>query len=243
MKKTYKFITSASLALLVLGLYAPAVNAVDSEAKIEFKQPEEAPAILNPEDPDNPLNPLPDKPSGQAGVLTLDYVSNFNFGTQELSAEKETYNAVNELTPFAQVTDVRGTGKGWKLTAQFKGFRQDEERSLKGSTITLTNGDVVSREDTMLMDNNKPEITSGEIKLSDGGQVTDITVADDGKGKGTWLTRWQDNENNNAGNDNVRLTVPAAVATIGDHTGTITWTLYNAPDGTEQESLYDPNES
>lgn len=40
-------------------------------------------------------------------------------------------------------------------------------------------------------------------------------------------------------NKSVSLTVPTAVATVGKHKGTITWTLYNTPSGTEQEPLND----
>ncbi|WP_168125802.1 hypothetical protein [Aerococcus sp. HMSC10H05] len=44
-------------------------------------------------------------------------------------------------------------------------------------------------------------------------------------------------------NKSVTLTVPAAVATEGKHKGPTTWTLYNTPDGTEQEPLNDSQSS
>lgn len=104
----------------------------------------------------------------------------------------------------------------------------------------------MSSEDTKSINSEPKTYTTEPVTLSfddNGGQATNITVAENGQGKGTWLTRWKDNDESTDVNESVSLTVPAAVATKGDHTGSISWTLYNTPDGNEQEPLYDPNES
>lgn len=239
MKKFKKVLTALSIGLIGAGLYTPTVNALDSNAYVEFENPTTSPTILDPENPDGePLeNPGQDGViSNQTGPLTLDYVSNFYFGSQVLSSKNESYDATDQRTPFAQVTDVRGTGAGWRLIATLNGFTQDGEASLPGSIINLYNSSLITTGDNT---NDKPT-TSPEIVLSQ--NAVDITTATDGQGKGTWLTTWDDEDTTTANNQNVVLNVPAASATAGEHTGTITWTLYNTPTGTDSEPVNQPTE-
>ncbi|AMB97013.1 WxL domain-containing protein [Aerococcus urinaeequi] len=229
MKKINKFMAALSIGLIGAGLYTPTVDALTSNATVDFTNPSEAPAIVNPDNPDGePLeNPNTDgEVSGEFGPLTLDYVSNFDFGSQILSSKNESYVATNNRTPFAQVTDVRGTGAGWRLVATLNGFTQEDETSLEGSTISLSNGNVVTTSDTNSVP--APAVTS-EITLTTG-ESSDVTVAELTEGRGTWLTVWDNNQN-------VVLNVPAASATVGQHTGTITWTLYNTPTETDSEPV------
>src|SRR5699024_5979182 len=97
-------------------------------------------------------------------------VSNFDFGSHELSRNEQKYSAVNERTPFAQVTDVRGTGAGWRLVAQFSGFTQNGADSLQGAKIKLYNSDLVTTTDN---GNDEPTTPSSEIVLNQ--DTVDIT--------------------------------------------------------------------
>ena len=235
MKKFNKILTALSLGLIGAGLYTPTVDALTSNATVDFTNPTQAPAIVNPDNPGGePLeNPETDgEVSGEFGSLTLDYVSNFDFGSHELNRNEQNYFAENQRTPFAQVTDVRGTGAGWRLVAQFNGFTQDGNASLQGAEINLTNSELVTTQDNM---NTAPTTSSAGIVLNQ--NAADITIAEEGQGKGTWLTKWADDDNAAAFNQSVVLSVPAAVATAGEHTGTITWTLYNTPTGTDSEPV------
>ena len=82
------------------------------------RDPEDPTEPLDPTDPDNPT----DEPTHNKGPLSLDYVSSIDFGTQKINMyEKETYQSTS-LKPFIQITDNRGTGAGWKVTASASSF-------------------------------------------------------------------------------------------------------------------------
>lgn len=238
-KKLLSIIAVAGVGVASVWPTLSTVYATTSKATVDFIAPTTAPDILNPDNPNDPVTPGQideGEETNQVGVLTLDYVSNFNFDTQKLSAKNETYYATNEQTPFAQVTDVRGTGEGWHLTAQLASFtvKTDEtdetvEASLPGVSITLKN----AQNATQAGDVNAAPITSQEVNLSADKTAATITTAEANKGMGSWITRWLDQDSDVEGNENVALHVPAAVATKGAHTADITWTLYNTPTGDE----------
>lgn len=232
MKKNVKNL-SLLFALLLTGTMVTPVNAATSNASVEFIAPTAAPEILNPD------NPNEDATSGQieegsitneVGVLTLDFASNFVFGENELSATAESYNLLNVTTPFVQVTDVRGTGEGWRLTASLSGFTESAQPSLPGAKILLANTTVVaSDENTSAL--NTPTTEIGTIVLtSDNTEINITTATEPNRGMGTWLTRWQDDDADiSNGNANVTLEIPASVARTGNHNAKITWTLYDTP--------------
>lgn len=236
MKLHKKFLSLGLISTMLLSAVAvPTAEALDSEASVEFVGPSAPADILNPDNPDNENGATEDQlnegnTSNEVGALTLDFVSNLNFGTHELSANPETYYAENTTTPFAQVTDVRGTGEGWRLVASMSSFEQGEGEtatdSLPGATITLENGSNVT---TATNGAATPE-TLSPIVLSSDNEVQDITIAEANEGLGTWITRWTDSDAETDFNQSVSLDVPAAVATKGAHNSTITWTLYNAPE-------------
>lgn len=241
MKLHKKFLSLGLMSTLLLSAVAvPTAEALDSAASVEFDAPSEPADILDPDNPDDENGATEDQlnegnTSNEVGALTLDFVSNLNFGTHELSANPETYYAQNTTTPFAQVTDVRGTGEGWRLVASMSSFEQGEgetaTNSLPGATITLENGSNVTSSTNLAA---TPE-TLSPIVLSSDNVVQDITTAEDNEGLGTWITRWTDSDAETDFNQSVSLDVPAAVATEGAHNSTITWTLYNAPTGSEVE--------
>lgn len=189
---------------------------------------------VTPVDPTNPTKPLvpsgptdpTDPPTGNAGSLTLDYVSSVEFGANEISNKTEVYSAKSKK-PFIQVTDRRGTGEGWSIVAKSSKFTNGTVDTLPGAIISFKNGTTVS-----LSTGGSPVINKTISLNTDGSIASTVVAASAGTGFGTWVTRWlgpTPEENDGALNDNVTLTIPAGSATVGNHEATITWTLTDAP--------------
>lgn len=226
----------ASLIILLFQVEALAVvsSTGESKATITFKMtddgetpprdPEDPTEPLDPTDPDNPT----DEPTHNAGPLSLDYVSSIDFGVQEVNInEEKTYESIS-LKPFIQITDNRGTGSGWKVSAAASSFNDGTNDTLSGAVITFNNGEVVSPTGLAAPTPNQ------EVVLSTNGVAVDVVTAQKNTGLGTWLNRWfptldETRTFNMETNDNVTLKVPAGVATVGTHKATITWTLTDAP--------------
>lgn len=237
MKINKKLLSVVAIGTLGLITFTPVTNAATSEANVSFTSPTSAPDILNPDNPEEVIDPDQEdgKQTNEVGVLTLDFVSHLYFGPNELSLITEPIPAKNTTTPFAQVTDLRGTGAGWQLVAELGEFtNQDGAPTLPGSTITLNNGQA-NANGTTLGVSSSPEVTPSIILSND--TVADVTKAiqdpeeENAPGMGTWLTTWM--------NENITLDIPNTVASEGEHTATITWTLYDAPSGASGGSLVD----
>ena len=110
------------------------------KAKRHPLDPEDPKEPLDPDDPNNP----DDEPTGNDGPLSLDYVSSIDFGTQKVIINKEQTYESTSLKPFIQITDNRGTGAGWKVTAAASPFNDGTKDTLSGAKITFNNGEVVS---------------------------------------------------------------------------------------------------
>lgn len=217
-------------------LFAPSAFAVtsegDSKASIKFKA---GTGIVNPVDPEDPSKPIePTDPSnptdpgtGNTGSLTLDYVSSVNFGEHEVSSKEESYSSTARK-PFIQVSDRRGTGAGWKVTATASAFKNEEgTASLSGAELSFKNGETASTSTTAT----SPKAIQTVELPTDGTSIVNVVSAKESEGMGTWINRWFGATPNDTAslNDNVKLTIPAGSATLGDHEATITWTLSDAP--------------
>lgn len=215
--KTIKLtaLTALLFSATVLGTTAFAEEAVNKDV------PREAKFILEPGGDDNgPVDPIkPIKPpTGQKGNLTIDAVSNFNFGTKKIDKATQVYNAVLEggESLGAQVTDVRGTGAGWNLTATISAFENKAKtRVLKGAEVTIPVG-LVS---TNSVDESKLAIAEG-VTLNASPKTVFHATADNGMG--TWA-----NEFEGLG-ENVQLKVPTGNY-ADTYTAEITWALADAP--------------
>ncbi|WP_271004824.1 WxL domain-containing protein [Listeria seeligeri] len=219
-----------------LTLMAPTAFAVtsegDSKASVNFKA---GTGIVNPVDPTDPTQPLdpidPSNPTdpgtGNTGSLTLDYVSSVSFGEQEVSSSEQTYSATSRK-PFIQVSDRRGTGKGWSVTATASSFQdEDDASSLAGATLSFKNGESASASTTT----SSPTASQNVNLPTDGTSIVKVVSAKETEGKGTWINRWfgATPDDTDSLNDNVKLTIPGGSATLGSHEATISWTLSDAP--------------
>lgn len=226
MKKRYitAFFCACGFSLFCFSLpvLATTASSATSSATVTFTPGTEPTSPVDPDDPSKPLDP-PGRGTGEAGPLSIDYVPNITFGSQAISASQKVYNA-NELKPFVQVTDIRGTGAGWNVIAKASSFNDETGDSLKGSTISFVGGYVISANSSA----SKPTASTLVVLTTDNAEST-VLVAAENSGLGTWVDRWYPTETTASSNDNVTLTVPAGSATAKTHTSTITWTLADAP--------------
>lgn len=206
-----------TLAIASTGTSDATVEFIEGSGTTEPVDPENPSIPLDPTDSENPTDP----PTGNVGPLSLDYVSSINFGINDISVNREIYESTS-LKPFIQVTDRRGTGAGWVVTAQASEFTANGEPTLQGSVINFTNGEVLS-----ISTSSAPNPISN-ISLHTGGDAAQVVFAPVNTGLGTWINRWFPSADS-ATNDNVTLEVPAGAATIGNHSAVITWTLTDAP--------------
>lgn len=234
--KTIKLVSAAALisifslsGVVTLAAENAAPAGGVSKTHISFKANDEPTGPVNPTDPDQPVDPDepidptdPENPgTGNEGPLTIDYISNIQFGEQEIKSGDTIYNASNE-SPFVQITDKRGTGAGWTLSAQTKGFQTaDGKKQLKGATLTFQNGQVKTR-----TGNVSAAPTAADVTFNNADAKVVMTAKKDA-GRGTWVDVFSGEADNN---ENVQLKVLEGSADANvDYEAEINWTLANAP--------------
>lgn len=225
---TMIFIVMVAMFSMSQVILAELPSTGESNATVKFTPATTIPEVVDPTDPTEPFEPTEpnptDPPTGNVGPLSLDYVSSIDFGVNEISAETEVYHATS-MKPFIQITDRRGTGEGWNVTAQMTEFTTNDilDASLPGAILTLSNGEALPALGTPVA-----PTSIQSVILSAGGAATQVISAPIDTGLGTWINRWFPTESEEL-NDNVALSVPATSAMVGDHAATITWTLTDGP--------------
>lgn len=180
---------------------------------------------INPDKTDPPVNPDPIDPdnggTGNKGPLSIDYVSNIEFGEHEITSGTQIYNAQNE-NPFIQVSDNRGTGAGWKLSATASEFTNaDGSKVLKGAELSFKNGEVKTKANNVSKKAVHHDVT---FNNTDAKVLMDAAVD---AGRGTWLDVFSGKAGNN---DKIQLKVLEGSADAAvDYTATINWELADAP--------------
>lgn len=190
-----------------------------STAKIGVKQ-------QDPDDPIDPIGPIdnddtPDNsndPTGNTGILRVDYISNINFGEQTISGKVETYRASTpKLRTEAQVSDLRGSGAGWHLQVNYDtekpGFVTTNNQVLKGAELTFPAGTTKSTQD-----NQSAQPVANTVTV--GNEAQNIMDATSMTGLGTWV--------DDMNTQDITLKVPSGNMQ-GDYTATLVWTLTDAP--------------
>ncbi len=145
----------------------------------------------------------------EQGILSLDQVTNFNFGTssiQEIATDEQVIQATsNEVT---SITDYRGPNQaGWQLTAQLSKMTNASDNELVNAKVTL-NGTTASGDAALV---------AGTELMVGATDPTLIASADGTTGLAT----------NDFNFSNASLTVPKQNVNSGTYSGTITWTLSN----------------
>ena len=228
--KFSNYVLAVLLPVFLLLSTGPAAFAATSQATITFTV-DGTPEVLDPVDPDSLFDPADpsnpdDEATGNTGLLTLDYVSSVDFGTQKVSMSARTYSSTTRK-PFIQVTDRRGDGGlGWSVTAKATPFKDATAvTGLNGAVLTFKNGTAAT---TTGNDFPAPGTVVSEVILSTDNTAAEVVTAAPGQGVGPWLIRWLSPSGSET-NQNVTLSVPAGAASEGAFTSTITWTLSATP--------------
>lgn len=229
-------------------------NSLTSNGSVQFipnTDPVDPVNPVNP-DPDNPVRPIdptkPDGPdNGTDGPLSLDYVSSFDFGLNQISTKDQVYyaraqkyqGAVADTPNYVQVSDNRGTNAGWRLTVA-------QTSPLKATTETLNNvlrGAQISLQQPSTKSNggSTAPVAKELVTLMDDGTAEMVVTAAQNTGAGTWATSWgtvEKAQQINAQNEKETVTITKAVAlavpgkTPKDavtYQTTLNWTLSDAP--------------
>ncbi|EUJ29203.1 cell surface protein with WxL domain [Listeria floridensis FSL S10-1187] len=188
---------------------------------------------VNPADPNNPHEP------GTSGPLSIDYVSNFDFGSQVIESKDKTYYAKLDhvlatststeldVPNFVQVTDKRGSNVGWKLSVKQNG----QFATTSGTVKTLNNAVLSFVQGTPKSLTAASYAPTGQAVSLDPNGTSSSTVATAaaGKGMGTWTVAF--GADANAAKTGVSLFVPMDTAKeVGaKYETTLTWSLENTP--------------
>ncbi|WP_010052766.1 WxL domain-containing protein [Carnobacterium maltaromaticum] len=253
-----KFILIMGVGLLVLPtLSVQADDTTSSETLPPQNNTSKSSVGLTPGEPTEPHELLLDiwHPTKHIGSLTIDAVTGFKFSEITLSSYgKEVYaivarDEVNGETPpidtglldrgytlAAQVTDVRGTGAGWTLTASISDF-SDGEKKLKGAIfsfpVSAVYSDRFSEEEEAAPISKEAVFDTSNVELP-------ILVAEPDTGLGSWIIffdtddrgisyPWLMDKNGNFHRyGGPSLYVPSGNL-AGNYVAAITWSLRDAP--------------
>lgn len=182
------------LALGILSVSALGIplNASAAEANPTVSMTSEATLTINP------------------GILSLDSVSNFDFGTgniEDFALQEKVITTVSNET--SSVSDFRGPNTaGWQLTAKLSTIKNASQNELANAKVTLKGSETAG--DAALTAN--AELVAGAA------DPTSIATANGTTGLAI----------NTFDFSTTTLTVPQQNVYGGDYTGTITWTLTNS---------------
>lgn len=208
------FVSLGTVMLLAQSNFMVVAHAdeADSKATLELKP------TTGPTEPVKPIEPAEPggEETGNAGPLSIDYVTNFNFGEHELETSQIVYNLEDKPTNAnVQVTDNRGTGDGWTLQVSLSEFTTAEKVTLKGAELALPVREVKSVIGNI---SNAPDFEKDMVLTP--GSLQTLMSAKEEAGMGTWAAMYD--------SENIALSVPS-----GNHSGQyeakLTWTLADVP--------------
>ncbi|MDT6979957.1 WxL domain-containing protein [Levilactobacillus zymae] len=231
--KRWMLILVASLALGAGWPLARASASTDSKttsAKVTVKSDLSTDPVP-PVDPDGSGNPFPgdsndpnNQGTGSRGHLTLDYISNLKFQQQGITGNFITATATNSRA-FVQISDRRGTGKGWSLMLKPEPLvGQQDASTITAATLSLgyayflSSGANITKAPSFVA---KSALPMNSYSLVARAQ----DVPGDRQGMGTWLLRL-----NTKSTDPVSLEVASSAVTAQQtYKGTLSWLLTDTP--------------
>ncbi|MGG5305758.1 hypothetical protein IGJ83_000375 [Enterococcus pernyi] len=196
---------------------------------------------LDPLDPEAEVEPEnhPELPESQ-GLLSIDFVSQFNFGSQGISLHNQTYYAQpqrllnedgtvkekEERPNYVQISDRRPDNErsGWQLSVTQNGqFSNQSGHELIGSEIQLLNQELVTAQGgtaPTLQEKTAQRIIPNTKKI--------LLLADKESGTGTWIYRFGDQQ---TADKSVGLYIPKGTNPEATSYSTkLTWELSAVPD-------------
>ncbi|MCD2074679.1 WxL domain-containing protein [Listeria monocytogenes] len=241
----------------------------DSKGIVKFDKsttPDPDPVNPDPVDPD-PVIPDPtDPPVGTDGLWIL-AVSDWDFGTHNVSSLSSgalnvhaaddtisTYVDVNgngqqdlpgevsvtkKVTPYAQISDVRGTNTGWTLSVTGSAFKDSSTpaKTIPGAELTIPKSTVSSATSTAQAPTGYDSVT---ISMTGGAAVPVMAAKDmqtatptnfnDDQGMGTWTDSFGSQAVSATDTSKPKLSIPKNVVVAdGTYQSTLTWTLSDTP--------------
>lgn len=185
---------------------APETSTVTTTLK-ESSTPIVTPPIVTPTDPAGITD--------QKGPLSLDFVSPLDFGESEITTGTQTLKAQGTNKLGLQVTDIRGTGAGWKVDVALSKF-QGSTNTIKGAVLTLPVGTLATENEAGIAIA-APIATT--VALSPEGASGTVLSATKDNGLGTWFSEFN--------KETTTLKIPSGnYADV--YSATLTWTLSNA---------------
>lgn len=233
MKKTNKLLALLSASALLGLTFANTVNAQESTSSVSFEAGKDKNEVADPLNPTTPIKPEspanPDDPANKGteapGPLSIDYVSNFDFGVRTISSRDDKHTLSSkpgkaaQQTPFIQVTDNRGNPTGWNLTAKISSFTTTDGDTLPGAKLTIGSKNAKATA-AFKNPNGAPEVNQS-IVLESASVDQNLMNATSGNGAGTWI--------NLIDPDKTELFIPGGHAKAKAYTATITWSLASGP--------------
>ncbi|EAC6336673.1 WxL domain-containing protein [Listeria monocytogenes] len=241
----------------------------DSKGIVKFDKsttPDPDPVNPDPVDPD-PVIPDPtDPPVGTDGLWIL-AVSDWDFGTHNVSSLSSgalnvhaaddtisTYVDANgngqqdlpgevsvtkKVTPYAQISDVRGTNTGWTLSVTGSAFKDSSTpaKTIPGAELTIPISTVSSATSTAQAPTGYDSVT---ISMTGGAAVPVMAAKDmqtatptnfnDDQGMGTWTDSFGSQAVSATDTSKPKLSIPKNVVVAdGTYQSTLTWTLSDTP--------------
>lgn len=202
---------------------------------------------VDPLDPSKPVQPInPGTPT--TGDLRMDYISDFHFGSHEVSGSNQSYHATldqvadltghrdpvtggwvtdslgsyREVPNYAQVTN--NTGGDWELDVSNSQFTETSGKELKGAFMKLKFDEGHNTDPGASLP------PSNIVPLNGDGDSQPVVITAGDSNAGTWTFPMMTKANPN-GDASVMLDIPGATEKIpGEtYTSTLTWTLVAAP--------------
>ncbi|EAE2721802.1 hypothetical protein AWK44_12680 [Listeria monocytogenes] len=241
----------------------------DSKGIVKFDKsttPDPDPVNPDPVNPD-PVIPDPtDPPLGTDGLWIL-AVSDWDFGTHNVSSLSSgalnvhaaddtisTYVDANgngqqdlpgevsvtkKVTPYAQISDVRGTNTGWTLSVTGSAFKDSSTpaKTIPGAELTIPKSTVSSATSTAQAPTGYDSVT---ISMTGGAAVPVMAAKDmqtatptnfnDDQGMGTWTDSFGSQAVSATDTSKPKLSIPKNVVVAdGTYQSTLTWTLSDTP--------------
>ncbi len=244
----------------------------ESKAVFEFMpgggEEAEPTPIVDPELPQYSIEPDADE-NGENGVtgntaeLRIDYVSNFSFGSQPISSHEQVFHAALiqadaehtadgriEVPAFVQVTDLRGTARGWTLSVRQNDYFTVSSGEYTGTRLTGARLILSNIRTNAVLTEERAEAVREEIIFDTVGEYHNLMTASGGQGTGIQVAHFgeYDQGQKNSALSSVSLEVPAAVRKIAaPYQTSFTWLLADVPangdeDGDIGEKIDDAEE-
>lgn len=151
-----------------------------------------------------------------AGQLTLTEAPSFDFGSNAISAATTEYSpSTSGNSGTLSISDLRGSGEGWNVTAALSPFQNSGNGSLAGASLSLKGSAVNAGAGTT---STAPVVETNIVLTSDNTAVA-VESASSLTGQGVWNTTWS----------TPTLKVLGGTAQAGQNNATIDWTLSDAP--------------